>query len=101
MRTIKSFFIVGIIAISSLSFSQASPSSANYPMEEGFVDSPGALIYYKIIGRGTPLLIAHGGPGASPDYLLPHLPPTMRAHKLIFIAQRGAGRSSRVEDPKQ
>src|SRR5437879_2994447 len=101
MRTIKSLFIAAIIAISSFSLSQASPSGANYPMEEGFVDSHGALIYYKIIGRGTPLLIAHGGPGASHDYLLPHLLPLMRTHKLIFIDERGSGRSSKIEDPKQ
>src|SRR5438105_4677005 len=101
MRTIRSFFIAAIIAISSFSFSQASPSSANYPMEEGFIDSHGALIYYKIIGRGTPLLVAHGGPGASHDYLLPHLLPLMRTHKLIFIDERGSGRSSKIEDPKQ
>jgi proline iminopeptidase len=70
-------------------------------MQEGFVDSHGALIYYKIIGRGTPLLLAHGGPGASHDYLLPYLLPLMRTHKLIFIDERGSGRSSKIEDPKQ
>jgi proline iminopeptidase len=70
-------------------------------MEEGFVDSNGAMIYYKMIGRGTPLLLAHGGPGASHDYLLPYLLPLMRTHKLIFIDERGSGRSSKIEDVKQ
>jgi proline iminopeptidase len=101
MRTIKVFFFIAIIVISTLSVAQRSTSGSNYPMEEGFVDSHGALIYYKIVGRGTPLLIAHGGPGASHDYLLPHLLPLMRTHKLIFIDERGSGRSSKIEDAKQ
>jgi len=67
----------------------------------GFVDSHGALIYYKWLGRGTPLMVVHGGPGASHDYLLPHLLPLMRTNKIIFIDERGSGRSSKIEDAKQ
>src|SRR5262249_37314924 len=42
-------------------------------MEEGFVDNNGVLLYYKAVGYGRPLVIVHGGPGASHDYLLPNL----------------------------
>jgi proline iminopeptidase len=69
-----------------------------YRMEEGFVDAHGVLIYYKIIGRGAPLMIVHGGPGASHDYLLPYLLPLARTNKLIFIDERGSGRSQKLED---
>jgi proline iminopeptidase len=44
-------------------------------MQEGFVDAHSVLIYYKIIGHGAPLMLVHGGPGASHDYLLPYLLP--------------------------
>ena len=67
-------------------------------MDEGFVDSSGVLIYYKIVGRGAPLMIVHGGPGASHDYLLPYLLPLARRHRLIFIDERGSGRSERLEN---
>jgi len=67
-------------------------------MQEGFVDAHGVLIYYKIIGRGAPLLIVHGGPGASHDYFLPYLLPLMRTNKLIFIDERGSGRSQQLQD---
>lgn len=80
----------------------ASPAAATsnvYRMEEGFVDAHGVLIYYKIMGRGAPLMIVHGGPGASHDYLLPHLLPLARTNKLIFIDERGSGRSERLENP--
>jgi len=79
----------------------ASPAATShvYRMEEGFVDSSGVLVYYKIIGRGAPLMIVHGGPGASHDYLLPYLLPLARTHRLIFIDERGSGRSERLENP--
>lgn len=69
-----------------------------FPLQEGFVDAHGVLIYYKIIGRGAPLMIVHGGPGASHDYLLPYLLPLARTNKLIFIDERGSGRSQKLED---
>ena len=72
-----------------------------YMVQEGFVDSHGALIYYKAVGRGAPLVIVHGGPGASHDYFLPYLLPLMRTNRLIFIDERGSGRSSKLTDPKQ
>ena len=72
-----------------------------YPVQEGFVDSHGALIYYEAVGRGTPLVIVHGGPGASHDYFLPFLLPLMRSNQLVFIDERGSGKSSKFEDPKQ
>src|SRR5690242_6379681 len=55
-----------------------------FPMEEGFVDAGGVLIYYKTMGRGAPLLVAHGGPGASHDYLLPYLLPLARTNQLVL-----------------
>src|SRR5262245_39290367 len=80
----------------------ASAAASNvYRMEEGFVDAHGVLIYYKIIGRGAPLMIVHGGPGASHDYLLPYLLPLARSHRLIFIDERGSGRSEKLEDTSQ
>ncbi len=81
--------------------SAASSNSSVYRMEEGFVDAHGVLIYYKTIGRGAPLMIVHGGPGASHDYLLPHLLPLARTNKLIFIDERGSGRSEKLEDASQ
>jgi proline iminopeptidase len=72
-----------------------------YTVQEGFVDSHGVLIYYEAVGRGAPLVIVHGGPGASHDYFLPYLLPLMRTNRLLFIDERGSGKSSKLEDPKQ
>jgi proline iminopeptidase len=71
-----------------------------YEIQEGFVDANGALIYYKSIGHGTPLLILHGGPGASHDYFLPYLLPLARQNRLVFIDERGSGKSEKLEDAR-
>jgi len=70
-----------------------------YPISEGYVETNGAWVYYKAIGRGQPLVVLHGGPGASHDYLLPHLIPLARQNRLVFIDERGSGRSPALEDP--
>src|ERR1700761_7774893 len=78
------------------------PSASNvYPVQDGFVDANGVMIYYKMLGRGAPLMIVHGGPGASHDYFLPYLLPLARTNKLVFIDERGSGRSEKLEDVKQ
>lgn len=71
-----------------------------YEVSEGYVDAGGVLIYTKSFGRGEPLVVVHGGPGASHDYFLPHLLPLARQNRLIFIDERGSGRSQKLEDPK-
>ncbi len=68
-----------------------------YEIKEGFVDAGGVLIYYKTFGKGEPLVILHGGPGASHDYFLPHLLPLARKNKLVFIDERGCGRSQKLD----
>ena len=74
-------------------------STGVYPLHEGFVDANGVLIYYKMLGTGDPLVILHGGPGASHTYFLPYLLPLARNHKLVFIDERGSGQSEKLEDP--
>lgn len=74
--------------------------SVVFPVTEGFVDANGVLLYYWTVGSGHPLMILHGGPGASHDYFLPHLLPLARNHKLVFLDERGSGRSEKLEDPK-
>jgi proline iminopeptidase len=78
----------------------ANPKTSAFSQTEGFVDANGALVYWKAVGRGAPLFVVHGGPGASHDYFLPHLLPLARTNRLIFIDERGSGRSERLENPK-
>jgi len=78
--------------------SSSKGTSAVYEIKEGYVDAKGILIYYKTFGKGQPLVIVHGGPGASHDYFLPYLVPLARTNQLIFIDERGSGRSQKIEN---
>ncbi len=96
----KLAILLSLLVLPALCFAQT-PKPSVYSVQEGFVDSHGALIYYETVGQGDPLMIVHGGPGASHDYFLPYLLPLMRTNKLVFIDERGSGRSSKLEEPKQ
>lgn len=76
-------------------------SNSLYEINQGFVDANGVMIYYEEFGKGKPLIIVHGGPGASHDYFLPYLIPLARHNRLIFIDERGSGRSQVLEDSAQ
>jgi proline iminopeptidase len=89
---------LGLPAIAAQNTNPSVDASQVYAIREGYVDADGIMIYYKMFGRGKPLLIVHGGPGAAHDYFLPYLTPLARHYQLIFIDERGSGRSQTLED---
>ncbi len=96
-----SLLFLALAATSVVLPSTAQNVPAVYPQQQGFVDAHGVLIYFMAMGKGSPLVIVHGGPGASHDYFLPYLLPLARNHRLIFIDERGSGRSQRLQDLSQ
>ena len=109
-RKVTFLYMVALVAVglfAACAFAQGGKAAARdpygadkvYPLRDGFVDAHGVMIYYVSLGRGTPLVIVHGGPGASHDYFLPYLLPLARHHRLIFIDERGSGRSQKLDDP--
>jgi proline iminopeptidase len=91
-------FLLAPLATAQIANPSTSDASRVYAIREGYADANGVMIYYKIFGHGKPLLILHGGPGASHDYFLPYLTPLARHYQLIFIDERGSGRSQKLED---
>ncbi len=91
-----------LLLFSAFSFSQEtsadSPASNVYQIQQGYVDANGVMIWYEEFGKGDPLMIVHGGPGASHDYFLPYLLPLALHNRLIFIDERGSGKSGILED---
>ena len=57
-----------------------------------FIISNDTKIYYKEFGTGIPILVLHGGPGVDHKYML-SLKPLSKQYRLIFIDQRGSGKS--------
>lgn len=66
----------------------------------GHVDAGGGIrLGYRKVGSGPQtIVVLHGGPGFTMDYLADDLLPLARDHTLIFYDQRGTGRSTLVND---
>jgi proline iminopeptidase len=76
---------------------ESSSAPRIYPSREGFLDVHGVFLYYTEIGEGEPLIVLHGGPGGSHNYFLPYLLPLARCSRLIFMDERGSGRSGKLQ----
>jgi proline iminopeptidase len=61
---------------------------------ESRIPMTGASLYARVIGRGQPVIILHGGPDFDHSYLLPDLDRLADAFRLIYYDQRGRGRSA-------
>jgi proline iminopeptidase len=61
----------------------------------------GAGLFCRMIGKGDPLVVVHGGPGLGHDYLVPHFRALSDRFRLIFYDQRGCGRSDAFTDVKE
>ena len=59
------------------------------------LDVPGAELLLVEIGEGAPVVLLHGGPGASHDYLRPQMDRLAGpGRRLVYYDQRGGGRSA-------
>jgi proline iminopeptidase len=70
------------------------------PRAQGFTTSTPVPLYWAEYGdpAAPPILLLHGGPGASHDYLLPQMLALADAHRVVTYDQRGGGRSRRDDD---
>jgi len=66
---------------------------------EGTVDFRGWKTWYRVVGDGPkpPVVLLHGGPGATHDYLLA-MAGLAQDRKVIFYDQLGNGRSTHLPD---
>lgn len=62
--------------------------------KEIFVDAEHGKLFCRIIGKGKPLVVLHGGPGLSQDYLLPQMAKLAENNLVIFYDQMGCGKST-------
>ena len=66
---------------------------------DGYVDNLGVKLFYHMVGQSADtLVVIHGGPGFTLDYLALDLEPLAAHHTLLFYDQRGAGKSTLVSD---
>jgi proline iminopeptidase len=86
-----------VVAAASLTFMHC--TSHTLSPGEGFVDVSGGRVWYRVVGsgRGTHLLLLHGGPGVPSLYLKP-LEGLADERPVIFYDQLGSGQSDHPKD---
>jgi proline iminopeptidase len=70
------------------------------PRAQGFTTSTPVPLYWVEYGDpdAPPVLLLHGGPAASHEYLLPQMLALAEEHRLVTYDQRGGGRSRYDDD---
>ncbi|HOP41013.1 MAG TPA: proline iminopeptidase-family hydrolase [Geobacteraceae bacterium] len=69
-------------------------------IREGYIQVTGGKVWYKVVGNNNgniPILVLHGGPGASYDYLEP-LAELADERPVVFYDQLGCGNSDKPDD---
>ena len=61
---------------------------------EARIPAGDTTLYSRAIGKGTPVIVLHGGPDFDHGYLLPELDRLSDAYRLLYYDQRGRGRSA-------
>src|SRR3954465_1077355 len=74
------------------------------PVSEGRIPFGGAETWYRIVGEderpgALPLLLLHGGPGGTHDYMEPMAELARGGRRVIFYDQLGCGHSPHPSDP--
>lgn len=72
----------------------AAAQSKHFGERESRIPVQGAALYCREVGRGTPMIVLHGGPDFDISYLLPELDRLSDKFHLIYYDQRGRGRSA-------
>jgi proline iminopeptidase len=90
------YFVLSLI----LSLCLTASIRKNIQEGEGFVEVTGGKIWYKVVGKGkgTPLLLIHGGPGSRSCDGIPAYSKLGADRPVIFYDQLGSGNSDRPAD---
>ena len=78
----------------------AGAQSKHAGARESRIPVQGARLYCRELGRGTPMIVLHGGPDFDISYLLPELDRLADKFHLIYYDQRGRGRSADSVKPE-
>jgi len=71
------------------------------PVVEGRIAVGAASLYTRVTGRGTPVIVLHGGPDFDLGYMLPELDRLADRYTLHYYDQRGRGKSAANVRPEE
>jgi pimeloyl-ACP methyl ester carboxylesterase len=84
-----------ILAIPALAFGQAGPPDA---LKTGYAPVNGLKLYYEVHGAGQPLILLHGGVGAT-EMFSPIMPSLSKTRQVIAVDLQAHGRTADVDRP--
>jgi proline iminopeptidase len=94
--------VASIVLMSAMLASVAASRPEQKPTpREARVPVKGASLYSREIGRGTSVIVLHGGPDFDQGYLIPDLDQLADSFHLIYYDQRGRGRSADGVHPEE
>jgi proline iminopeptidase len=76
-------------------------SLSNASSDSGFVVVNGAHLWYEIEGKGEPLLLIAGGPGAAHGVFHPYFSVLADSYRIIYFDAYGRGKSDRAKSPSE
>jgi pimeloyl-ACP methyl ester carboxylesterase len=84
-----------ILAVPALAFAQTSPATA---VKTGYAPVNGLKLYYEIHGAGEPLVLLHGGVGAT-EMFNSIMPSLSKGRLVIAVDLQAHGRTADIERP--
>jgi pimeloyl-ACP methyl ester carboxylesterase len=84
-----------ILAATALAFGQASPAAAS---KTGYAPVNGLKLYYEVHGAGQPLVLLHGGVGAT-EMFSPIMPSLSKTRQVIAVDLQAHGRTADIDRP--
>jgi len=99
----KLYAIVALFGTAILGVSPYSPNTsqmnANLNPTESRIKVDNTSLYVRVVGKGQPVIVLHGGPDFDHSYLLPDLDRLSDQFRLIYYDQRGRGKSADHVNP--
>ena len=102
MKTIPAMLLVvlTIYAFPQQPAVNMSQTNQNSDATESELKVGNTALYVRVIGKGQPVIVLHGGPDFDHSYFLPDLDKLKDSFRLIYYDQRGRGRSADKVKPQ-
>ena len=100
LTVIVASFAMAILAALTSYSTKTSQMNANLNPSESRIRVDNTSLYVRVVGKGRPVIVLHGGPDFDHSYLLPDLDRLKDTFRLIYYDQRGRGKSAENVRPE-
>jgi len=96
INSMRSFFILAAALVSMFGSASITRSQSKQKLSptESRIKIGNSSLYVRVIGKGQPVIVLHGGPDFDHSYFLPDMDRLKDTFRLIYYDQRGRGKSA-------